>query len=81
MEGTSNLRIAQSKFPVQQASIVKLRVVKLSKRVHCHTDFVRDRLKELGIFLIVGPVTLSENLHLKVNFNLFTRVVALELLA
>lgn len=38
-------------------------------------------LEELGVLLVVGPVSLREHLYRKVDFKLFTRWVALELLA
>lgn len=38
-------------------------------------------LEELGVLLVIRPMTLSEHLDRKIDFELFTGWVALELLA
>lgn len=71
-EKAAQLCITKSQFPIQEPSIVVLAVVELSKRVHGDANFVWNLLQELGIFLVIWPVTLSEYLDLEVDSEALT---------
>ena len=80
-ECTTQLGIAQSQFPIQQAAIIEFAVVELSEGIHGNANLIWNLLEELGIFLVVGPMSLCQNFHREVNFEGFRSCVALELLA
>ena len=80
-ECTTNFSIAQSQLPIQQATIVEFAVVELGEGIHGNTNLLRNLLEELGILLVIGPMTLCQYLNREVDFEGFTCCVALELCA
>ena len=66
-ESSAKLCVTKLQLPVQLPAVVVLGIIELSKRGHGNANFMRDTLEELGVLLIIGPLTLRDDFDIKVD--------------